>query len=273
MNLFQAIIYGFISGLSEFLPISSLAHRRILQHLYGSGSVPLLDIIVHIAILAALITACFPALSRMHREQQRLASRRHRQNAQAGKSTLELRLLKTAVIPMCIGMLILLFIVGIDLSFPAICILLIVNGLILLLADHIRHGNKDVLLMSRLDSFFIGIAGALSILPGISGIGIRATAAEIAGADRQNAFHWSLLLCIPGLIIMGIASGLQIASSGFESFSFLSAIYYICASISAYIGAYLSIQLMRILIIRSSVNGFAYYSWGAALFTFILYLI
>lgn len=273
MNLLQAIAYGLIAGLSEFLPISSLAHRRILQQLYGSSSVPILDIIIHISVLAALITACFPALNRMYREQRKLSSRRHRQNSQAGKGTLELRLLKTAAIPMCIGMLILLFIVGIELSLPAICLLLTANGLILLLADHIRHGNKDILLMSRLDSFFIGISGALSILPGISGVGVRMTAAEIAGADRQNAFHWSLLLCIPGLIIMGIASVLQIASYGIESFSVLTAVYYMCAAISAYISAYLSIQLMRILVARSGVNGFAYYSWGAALFTFILYLI
>lgn len=273
MDLFESVLYGLISGLSEFLPISSSAHRRILQHLFGSGNVPFLDTLVHFAALCALFTVCFPMLSRIQREQRKITSQRYRRNAPRSKTYLELRLLKTAALPMCIVMLVLLFAFGSELSLPVISILLIVNGLVLFLGDHIRHGNKDANMMSKLSSFFIGLCGAFSVLPGISGIGIRTTVAEVSGADRQHAFQWSLLLGIPALIISGVGSILQIITYGFENFTALTALYYLLGTAAAYLGAYGAIQLMRVLIRRSGIHSFAYYSWGAALFIFILYLI
>lgn len=273
MNLLQSLLYGFISGITEFLPISSPAHQRVMRQLFGVGDVPLLNIIVCFAVLASLITVCYPALSRIHREQRKIRSRRYRPVAAAGKSNLELRLLRSTAIPMCIGMAVLMFIFGSAFSLPTICFLLVINGLVLFLTEHVRHGNKDVYMMSRLDSIFIGIFGAFSVLPGISGIGMRTAAAELVGADRQNAFHWSLLLGIPSLAVLAAAYILQVFALGFESLTGLSILYYLFAAIGAYIGAYLSIQLMRLLIVRSGTHGFAYYSWGVALFTFILYLI
>jgi hypothetical protein len=44
------------------------------------------------------------------------------------------------------------------------------------------------------------------------------------------------------------------------------------ASLTAFVGSYLGITFIRFLAVKVGFSGFAYYSWGAALFAFILYL-
>ena len=126
--------------------------------------------------------------------------------------------------------------------------------------------------MSLLDSFLIGIAGSFSAFPGISRIGSTALAASARGADRQNTLNWALLLSIPALIThMGLDVFSMVANINAVNFwsSFFS---YILAAAGTYIGGYFGILLMKFLTVRTGFSGFSYYSWGAALFTFILYL-
>ena len=54
--LVKSIIYGFISGLTEIIPVSSRGHQSIMMQLFGmSQRDPLLDLMVHIGILACVI--------------------------------------------------------------------------------------------------------------------------------------------------------------------------------------------------------------------------
>ena len=60
MNWLQSLIYGLISGLTEHLPVSSLAHQRILHSLFGvSQSDPICDLLVHLAVLFAVFFSAF----------------------------------------------------------------------------------------------------------------------------------------------------------------------------------------------------------------------
>ena len=54
--------------------------------------------------------------------------------------------------------------------------------------------------------------------------------------------------------------------------SFGQIVPYILAGIAAFLGAYLSVILMRFLAVKIGFSGFSYYCWGAALFVFVLYL-
>ena len=59
MSIIGSIIYGIVSGLTEILPVSSQANQMVMRQIFGvSHKEPIRDLLVHIAILAALLLAC-----------------------------------------------------------------------------------------------------------------------------------------------------------------------------------------------------------------------
>ena len=82
-----------------------------------------------------------------------------------------------------------------------------------------------------------------------------------------------LLMSIPAVALRCLFDIITMFSLGLGIASFLGFLGCLLAAIGAFCGAYLAISIMRYLTVRAGFSGFAYYSWGAALFAFILYLI
>lgn len=271
MSWFESIIYGLVSGISDFLPISSRAHQSLLLLLFGETTRDYFrDLVVHIALLLSVFTACRNTIDQLKREQ--ILRQRNRKTRSGAGSFLEMRLIKNATLPMILGLLVVSYISSTGISLIWVSVLLVLNGLILYTPERMLQGNKDERAMSGLDSLLLGSAGALSALPGISRTGTMLSVLSSRGAEQQKALNWVLLLSIPAL---GTWIGLDIinlfsASAGVPFWPNLGG--YILSGISAYIGGYVGVSVMRILKHRTGYSGFAYYSWGAALFTFILYL-
>ncbi len=270
MNWFESLIYGLISGLAEFLPISSQAHQSLLMQLFGvEVRDPVRDLFVHLALLFALFSGCRSTIGHIRREQKQRSSRgRYRRGSRA---LLDMRLIKNAAIPMLIGMLIVSYSVQ-KTNLVMITVFLLINGVILFIPERMMQGNKDARGMSAIDSFLIGISGALSSFYGISRVGATTSTALARGADRQCALNWALLLSIPALVML---AGLDVlamfgAAGGLGFWG--SLLTYILSATGAYCGGYASIAIMKFLTVRTGYSIFAYYSWGAALFTFLLYL-
>ena len=272
MSLLESLIYGLISGFTEFLPVSSQAHQNLLIQLYGIDTPdPIRDLITHLSIFLALFSGCRVMLEHLRRE-RKLQLHKRRSYGSSPRILLDTRLVKNAAIPMLIGLLILSYVVNSNSSILFTAIFLLINGIILYMPSRMMQGNKDARSMTAFDSIFIGIAGALSAFAGISRVGCTTSAATARGAERQKALDWAFLLSIPALIaLLGIDVLKIISHSGGISFWGSLFSYLLCAA-GAYCGGYLSIMLMKFLTVRIGFSGFAYYSWGAALFTFILYL-
>lgn len=272
MNWLESLFYGFISGISEFLPISSSGHQQILMQLFGvEARDPVRDLFVHIAMLIAVYLNCKPFLDLMQRE--RTAYRRHGHGEQYNlRAAHDWRLVQGAVLPMLITMLLLRFILGPINSAMFTVIFLIINGIILFLPERMVQGNKDARSMTAFDSVLIGCVGALSVFPGISRIGCTYSTSVVRGAAKKHALTWSLVLSIYALaclVFMDIIALFTVAGIHFWG-SFFT---YILSGLSAYLGSCVGISAVRFLFDRPSKNGFAYYCWGASLFSFILYLI
>lgn len=268
MNWFQSILYGFISGLTEFLPISSQAHQAIFGVLSGSGPFnPLYQLLVHIGCLVAVISCSKSALGLLRREQRHLRHHRHFSNV----NTLDSRVVKTAVAPLLIGLLVIRLSGITSDNLLILSVYLVINGVILYVPERMLQGNKDAGAMSALDSILIGSLGILSAIPGISQIGCTTSVAVARGADRQHALKWSLLLSVYMIAALCVLDIVSVFSRG-APLSFLDILYGLLSACSAYAGGYISIRLIRFLTVKNGFSGFAFYSWGAALFSFILYL-
>lgn len=272
LNFFESILYGFVSGCAELLPISSDAHQAIMLKLFGvNQKLPFCDLLIHLAVLAAVIVGCRGTFLRIRRENRAYTRSRNRTYRTAGHY--EMRLLRTVSVPLVLGQLFRISASSLQLNYVWIAIFLLINGLFMFLQEYMPHGNKKASQMTSIDSILMGLLSALSVLPGISRNGILLSYSITRGADKQSAVNWVLLLSVPALVMLCIFDIVGIISLGFGVASFLVFLCYLLAAVLAFSGAYLAILLLRILSVHTGFGVFAYYSWGAALFTLVLYLI
>ena len=271
MNLFQSLIYGLVAGLAEFLPISSQAHQQILLYLFGVDVIdPARSLFVHIGILFALFAGIRPYMDQIRREQA-LARRRGRDRSNL-RTFADMRLVRNAVLPMIVGILLVSYIFTSDTSLITVSLFLVINGIVLYLPDRMIRGNKDARSMSRLDSYLLAFSGACSALPGISLIGAVTSVSIARGADRQKALNWAFLLSIAALITLSCLDLFQIFGSIASIHLFSGFVGYLISGVCACLSAYAGIVLIKQFTVRNSNAVFAYYCWGTALFTFLIYL-
>jgi len=275
MSFIKSILYGLVSGAAEFLPISSKAHQSLMLYLFGTDTRdPFQDLLVHIGVLLAILISSREVLLRLSRDQKMLLlTRRRRLHSMNSRSLYDLRLLKTAVFPLLIGLLLSLATANLERNLPAMMLFLIINATVLLFAEHSRHGNRDSRTMSGLDGIVLGIMGSLSAFPGISRTGMLLSYSIMRGADKQNAFNWTVLLGIPAMLFAVCLDIFGVIGQGLPPVSIPIIIGYVLSGITAFCGGYVGISSLQLFLNRSGVSGFAYYSIGAALFSFILYLI
>ena len=273
MDILKSFIFGLVSGISEYMPVSSLGHQELMRQLLGlSSENPILDLFTHVGVLMAAVYLSWNTLEGYRMEYYASGARSRRRYSNP-KRTYELRLLITALIPM---LLILLF------SFWGrstanhsllVCLFFILNGIMMYLPDYLRQSNKDASYMSGFDGLLLGLASGLRILPGFSGLGMGLSVTVMRGADKAEAFNWSMILTIPALLLLCILDIVGIFTAAGLAISLMNFIGYFLAAVGAFVGAYGAILLMRFLIINTGFSGYALYCWGIAMLMFILFLI
>ncbi len=275
MSIIASIIYGFIAGLTEFLPVSSRAHQALLRYLFGVDTrIPLQEILVHIGVFFSLIVGCSEILNKLMREQKlQTGYNRRKSRITDGKSFFDLRLLKSAGFPLFIGLFFYFVTVKFESNLLLVMGFLFLNAIILFIADYMPRGNRDAATMSSLDGIVMGLVGALSALPGISRTGAISGYVIARGADDENTANWSVLLGIPAIIFAILFDLVSFFNYSIGIHSFGAFLGCLLSGIAAFAGGYLGISLFKLILKHSGLSKFAYYSVGAALFTFAIFLI
>ena len=272
MNIIESLIYGLISGLTEFLPVSSFGHQSVMKKLFGAvGTEPIRDILIHIAVLLAILVSCGTYIEKLRRNKN--AGRRGRRGKQIdNRAAYDLRIIKSAVIPMLLIMLFRGFAVGLSENLALVALFFVLNGFFIYIPEHLPHSNKDASQMSALDSILLGLCGALSVLPGFSRVGCSLSLAVARGADRSTALNWVLIISLPAVALLLVFDFISIFSVGIGVITFQIFIGYILSAIAAFAAACCGIYIMRFITLRSDISLFGYYCWGVAMLSFILYL-
>jgi len=125
--------------------------------------------------------------------------------------------------------------------------------------------------MSRLDGLLIGLGGAISTVPGISCVGAGVSVATVCGADKNYALSMSLLMAIP-VTIGYIAFDILALMSAKVAFSFGILLNCLLVAAAAFVGVFVGIRVLRVVVSNFRMSVFSFYCWGMALLTFILYL-
>lgn len=270
MNILESLVYGFVAGISEIMPISSQAHRYIVANLFGAEQYdPILNALVSVAVLIAVFSGVSGVLEQLRRSSR---SRIHTRGRYSQNSGL-VRFFKNAMLPMLIVYLVLHYWSNGSISYLTIALCLLLNGIVLFIPGRMIQGNKTAAHMSLLDSLLMGISGALSALAGFSGTGMMTSVLVIRGTERQRAFQWALVLLLPLIAASIFTDLLTLFTLGGALVLATNFFGYIFAVLGGYLGGYAGVFLMKTMINRSDFTGFAYYCWGASIFSFLLYLI
>jgi len=262
VNLLESFLYGLISGFAEILPVSAEAHQLLLDRLLGleAGHYSL-NIFLRLTVLAVLIFSLRRELGSLRSFGSR--GRRARPSAES-------RLVRTAVVPLLLGFFLVPYVRFLGQKLPLLALMLLANGLILYIPCRMLQGNKDARSMSGWDGLLMGTFGIAGVVPGISRLGALVSVSCARGADRQNALKWALILCVPGLfavLLMDVFSAFSLG--GGASVGFLGTLL---AMAGAGTGCYFGVKFLRYLAVKAGFSSFAFYCWGAALFSFVMYL-
>lgn len=226
---------------------------------------------IHLGTVLAIFVSCRSRIKRLRTDSrhEKLSRRRKRQGERT--VSFDARVLKTAVSPLLLSLF--LYPIAnrwID-SLPLLILTLVVNGTLLFLPSLAAQGNKDGRSMSRLDSVLIGLGGSLGAIPGCSRIAGMISVGSLRGVDREYMLDVAFILSIPVLLVISVLDIYSVFLAQI-ALSFLDIVLYLLMAAVSFFGAYLCCLTLRFLAAKTNFVSFCYYSWGMALFTFILYL-
>lgn len=262
----KQLIYGLASGLAACFPISMEAHQDILATIFGFRQrQPLLQLLIDAACLLALVVGCAGDWRRLHE------ARGGNREAVAAQNRMTLTMLRTALVPMLVTLVLTRW-WGRQLSgLLVLCLFLVINGVVLVIPQQLRIGNRDARTLNPLAAFGLGLAGGLAGFSGLSCVAAMLCVALALGVSRTNALSYTYLLYIPGMLVWLLLDGLELAG-GMETVSVMVGLRYALTVLCAYAGSSIAIMTMRSLSVKAGFTSFAFYSWGAAMLAMILYL-
>jgi undecaprenyl-diphosphatase len=197
MPILHAIVLGITQGLSEFLPISSSGHLRLVPWLFGwedfAGDASLektFDVALHLGTLVG-------ALAYFRADVVRLTRAGLRRGALATRDGKMAWLIVASAIPA--GITGGLFSDAIERNTGFIWLIatmLIVFGLLLGWADR-RTGTRTIAEVTLRDALIMGAGQAVALQPGVSRSGVTMTAGRTLGLTRDGAARFAFLMSLP----------------------------------------------------------------------------
>ena len=206
--MLDAIIWGFVQGLTEFLPISSSGHLVLVPALLEAAGADISDpdlatsAVLHLGTLVAVVAYYRADLARMAGFRTDPVARRI------------LLLLAIGTIPALVGLPLEDTLSRLEERPELVAIALLGTGVTTRVP--VRRRSLDE--ATPVEALAVGAAQALALIPGISRSGTTITAGLALGLDREEAARFSFLLAIPtiaggGLLSLGslVAGGIDLA--------------------------------------------------------------
>ncbi|VXD19642.1 Undecaprenyl-diphosphatase [Planktothrix serta PCC 8927] len=275
INILEAFLLGLIQGVTEFLPISSTAHLKVIPVMLGWGDPGIaFTAIIQLGSIAAVIWFFWQDLA-----QVTLGSWRAIQKKDYDSVDFRLALaIALGTIPIVFfGLLIKLFIPDYDnsplRSMVVIGFASIGMAFLLGLAEKIGTRKRDFEQLKVRDGILMGLAEALALIPGVSRSGSTITAGLFIGLERATAARFSFLLGIPAITLAGIV---ELKTLLIDDIGNIQILPLLVGLISSAIFSYLSIAWLIRYLQRKSTWIFVWYRlafgvailaavWGGAL--------
>lgn len=241
MTSLQALTLGIVQGLTEFLPISSIAHLRIIPALLGwKDPGAAFSAVIQLGTLLAVVIYFRKDLWRL--VQAFVNSLGERQKSDDVHARLSWCIVYGTIPIVVCGVLFKEAIEG-----PVIRSLEVIGGSLIVLAILMAIGESRGQPRKKLEDLtlgaavFIGCAQALALIPGMSRSGTTITAGLFAGLTSHASARFSFLLGTPAIFLAGVFEFKELLEAGLSGEGFISLMLGIA---SAFIFGYLAIDLL-----------------------------
>ena len=203
VDLLKAVFLGTLQGLTEFLPISSSAHLRIVPEMLGWGDpgaafTAVIQIGTELAVLIYFRKDLWRIGSTWVKSLFRAEYRGH----------LDSRMGWFIIIGSLPIVVLGIFLKDtIEEDFRNLWIIgttLIVLGIILGIADRVSANRKRIKDMSLRDAILMGVAQACALIPGVSRSGATISMGRFLGYEREAATRYAFLLAVPAVVGAGL---------------------------------------------------------------------
>ncbi len=264
-NCIQSFLLGLLQGVTEFLPISSTAHLKVVPYLLGWSD-------PGVSISASLQLGSAFAIILYFRNDLRiiiksLYSILNHRNFFKDDNTRLVTYIFIATIPILfIGLLFKLIWPDFSSSYFRglffIAIVSIVMSCLLAISE--VHGQKKKLFsdIKLIDIIWLGISQSLAIFPGVSRSGITLTSALFSGIERQTAARLSFLIGIPAISISGFIELFNL----FRTSSTIDILPTIIGVISSFFSSMIAIDMFIKFLKRNNTFIFVYYRLAFGVF-------
>jgi undecaprenyl-diphosphatase len=258
MNLFEAIVLGLIQGLTEFLPVSSSGHLELGKYLFGMDHEAnfYFSIAVHGATVLSTLAVLWKEILDLLK-----GFFRFRMN----EETLYVLKIFVSMIPVAIAGFFLKdiaerFFTG---NMISLGIEFMISAIFLLLTLFIKPKERPI---GFADSFIIGLAQALAILPGVSRSGATIATGMMLGNRKSDIARFSFLMVLIPIIganLVELRSG-DITTEGTSFFIILAGF------VTAFVSGYFACKWMINLVKKGNLLWFAIYCGLAGIFSLLL---
>ncbi len=267
MNILQAIVLGILQGATEFIPVSSSGHLVLVPWLLGWGPPGLaFTVVVHLGTVVGVLAYFWREWWGMLKGVATWVSRR--------ETTPALRLLLLLIlgsIPAAVlGVLFKDFFEQLFETPLVAAIMLLVTAAVLVIGERVGRQQRDMASMTRVDSLVIGLAQALSIIPGLSRSGSTITGGRLRHLRREDAARFSFLLSTPVIVGAGLFQVLDLLDAGLSD---AAVVALVAGFVSAMFSSYLVIRWLLAFLRSRPITIFAIYCAIAGLLSLAVVLI
>jgi len=246
MNWYEALIFGLVQGLTEFLPVSSEGHLEIVKYLFGGIEESFLfSIVVHGATVLRICAVFWKDIIKLLRGIFRF---------KMNEETVYALKIVVSMIPVAVvGFTIRdkvesLFVADMNITGS----FLLVTALFLAVGQFVRKRNNPI---TYGGAFIMGIAQALAVLPGLSRSGSTISTGLMLGNSKNELARFSFLMVI--IPIIG-ANFVQVVTSDSTAID-LVIVPLIIAFIAAFVSGYLACRWMIDIVKKGKLIWFAIY--------------
>lgn len=256
MDLIHAVILGLVQGITEFVPVSSSGHLVLAHHFLGIKETGLqFDVALHAGTLLALLVYFRRDLWKLLKA---VLSRRPQARL--------VWLLAIATGPAAVAGYLLESRAETSFRSPVlVSVNLLIIGLVMLAAEAYYH--RKVNRPTQLDdtswqqALAMGVAQAVSVIPGVSRSGSTITTGLFAGMDRVAATRFSFLLGIP--IMIGALLKVMLEPASQTALRHGQSMF-VVGIVTAFVSGWLAIRFLLNFLGHHGLTAFAYYRIGLA---------
>ena len=239
LEYLEYIIYGLIQGFTEFIPVSSTAHLKVISLFFKIDDPgPSLSAIIQLGSVLALIYYFKNDFFKLRKYYSQKNS--------------DYLINKKLFLSILIGSLP-IFLLGGTIKFfmpyffdkflrsnLSIALVSLLMAIFMYLADRSKRGSLNLTNHQLADSFLIGLSQAFAIIPGVSRSGVTISTALVSGWERGEAAKFSFLLGIPAISFAAIIEFI----SSLNEFSFVSFYPLIVSLITTFLSSLFAIDFL-----------------------------